>query len=770
MKTFRLTLLLASLALASRLALAGPAPTESHTATTDNPRNEAVDTSRREQALSDTDTDSEAGPVVAATPAKQVDGQALDAESAARWAATSEDSELSKSAESAESADAPAAPEAPAAATEQVEKPTEALRELADHDQPRVPHAQTPPAAPEAPVHHATAGGPHVMIFGNAHSPADEDSEAVVSIFGNSTADGPVQQAVVSIFGNSHARGSVGQAVVAIFGNSNAEGTVGQDVVAIFGNARVDGHVHGKVVSIFGTVELGPNAVVEGELVSMGGPVHRAEGAVVHGKVSAVPMVGKLPGHGFGIWLQDTFFRGRLLSFHSSPLPWVIALGFLGFYVLLGLLFSNAVTRTAETLEQRPGRTLLAAFLSMLLAPALVLVGLILLVTIIGPFVLFLALFVGQLFGKAAFLAWLGRRMVRKPGPGGTALAILLGGAIMLLLYCIPVLGILVWKLSTLLGFGMVIYTLILSSRRGRGDAPSPAAGPQGGAPVSPNYTGIAPAVAAPVSAYGVTAPVAGAPGVVSASAVPNTAGGSLASAVSPAPAITQPVATAPAVATASPLAGAQSQQAPGAPSSPPPASPAEVSAAPAGFVATAAGESFVAQPTTPAATHLPPPPPPPFPSTQSGVSTPPPPPPLAAAGLPPRQVPGAAAYLALPRAGFWIRVAAAALDIILISLVAGAADAGSVFLLIYAVYCVVMWALKATTVGGIICGLKVVRLDGRPVDWTVALVRGLGAFLSAAVLFLGFIWVAFDEDAQSWHDRVAGTTIVKVPRTNSLI
>lgn len=132
--------------------------------------------------------------------------------------------------------------------------------------------------------------------------------------------------------------------------------------------------------------------------------------------------------------------------------------------------------------------------------------------------------------------------------------------------------------------------------------------------------------------------------------------------------------------------------------------------------------------------------------------------------------MPGAAAYLALPRAGFWIRVAAAALDIILISLVAGAADAGSVFLLIYAVYCVVMWALKATTVGGIICGLKVVRLDGRPVDWTVALVRGLGAFLSAAVLFLGFIWVAFDEDAQSWHDRVAGTTIVKVPRTNSLI
>ena len=80
------------------------------------------------------------------------------------------------------------------------------------------------------------------------------------------------------------------------------------------------------------------------------------------------------------------------------------------------------------------------------------------------------------------------------------------------------------------------------------------------------------------------------------------------------------------------------------------------------------------------------------------------------------------------------------------------------------------MWATKGTTIGGIICGLKVVRLDDRPVDWGVAVVRGLTAFLSLAVAGLGFVWVAFDNEKQSWHDKVAGTTIVRVPKGTSLL
>jgi uncharacterized RDD family membrane protein YckC len=81
-----------------------------------------------------------------------------------------------------------------------------------------------------------------------------------------------------------------------------------------------------------------------------------------------------------------------------------------------------------------------------------------------------------------------------------------------------------------------------------------------------------------------------------------------------------------------------------------------------------------------------------------------------------------------------------------------------------------VMWKLKGSTIGGIICGLHVVRLDGRPIDWPTAIVRALGCFLSAAIMFLGFIWVAFDSEKQSWHDKIAGTVVVRSPKGTALV
>ncbi len=66
--------------------------------------------------------------------------------------------------------------------------------------------------------------------------------------------------------------------------------------------------------------------------------------------------------------------------------------------------------------------------------------------------------------------------------------------------------------------------------------------------------------------------------------------------------------------------------------------------------------------------------------------------------------------------------------------------------------------------------GIKIVRLDGTPVTFAVALVRALASFLSAMVFGLGFLWVGFSNDKQSWHDKVAGTVIVKVPKGISLI
>ena len=123
---------------------------------------------------------------------------------------------------------------------------------------------------------------------------------------------------------------------------------------------------------------------------------------------------------------------------------------------------------------------------------------------------------------------------------------------------------------------------------------------------------------------------------------------------------------------------------------------------------------------------------------------------------------------LLMPRAGFWIRTAATILDFVL--LVWLLFFTHKFFLLFWIAYHIAMWTWKGTTIGGIICSLKVVRIDGRPVDLGVSVVRGLSAVFSAVVLCLGFFWVGWTRTRQSWHDLIAGTIIVRVPRAVSLI
>ncbi|MSU52915.1 MAG: hypothetical protein CK548_04580 [Opitutia bacterium] len=120
-----------------------------------------------------------------------------------------------------------------------------------------------------------------------------------------------------------------------------------------------------------------------------------------------------------------------------------------------------------------------------------------------------------------------------------------------------------------------------------------------------------------------------------------------------------------------------------------------------------------------------------------------------------------------LPRAGFWIRAAALLIDLILIGVIFGPLSAGHLILPGLAAYGAVMWKYKGTTIGGIVCGLRVVRLDERPLDWPTTVVRALGCFLSLAVAGLGFVWVVFDSECQSWHDKIAGTVVVRARGTS---
>src|SRR5207342_3179501 len=135
----------------------------------------------------------------------------------------------------------------------------------------------------------------------------------------------------------------------------------------------------------------------------------------------------------------------------------------------------------------------------------------------------------------------------------------------------------------------------------------------------------------------------------------------------------------------------------------------------------------------------------------------------------------GAADLLSCPRATFLERLAAFGLDIVLILIAAQLLRLDRLFegypsfernlLLLAVVYHVGFWTWKQTTVGGLICQLRLVRTDGGRIQFSEALVRGLTGIFSLAVVGLGFFWILRDPERQAWHDRIAGTYVVKVPR-----
>ncbi len=118
-------------------------------------------------------------------------------------------------------------------------------------------------------------------------------------------------------------------------------------------------------------------------------------------------------------------------------------------------------------------------------------------------------------------------------------------------------------------------------------------------------------------------------------------------------------------------------------------------------------------------------------------------------------------------RAAFRDRLAAFVLDVILVGLAVQLLQPtrDSTFFLLLLVYHIGFWTWKGTTVGGIICQLRVVRVDGAPLTFADALVRGLSSIFSLAVFGLGCFWILKDPDGQAWHDKIAGTYVVKVPR-----
>lgn len=138
--------------------------------------------------------------------------------------------------------------------------------------------------------------------------------------------------------------------------------------------------------------------------------------------------------------------------------------------------------------------------------------------------------------------------------------------------------------------------------------------------------------------------------------------------------------------------------------------------------------------------------------------------------------------------AGFWLRVAASLIDTVwlclivytLLALLVGPQamlpDAPYTplrFLLEWLLPIALVigfWLFRSATPGKMLLKLKVVDAQTLgPVPMPRLLLRYAGYYVAAAPLALGLLWVGWDARKQGWHDKLAGTLVIRVPENSAL-
>lgn len=123
------------------------------------------------------------------------------------------------------------------------------------------------------------------------------------------------------------------------------------------------------------------------------------------------------------------------------------------------------------------------------------------------------------------------------------------------------------------------------------------------------------------------------------------------------------------------------------------------------------------------------------------------------------------------PRAGFGRRFVAALLDSIIVGVVGtivgailGLSDNASsgVGLLLGIAYYTYFEGSTGQTMGKKALGIRVISLEGGgAIGFGRAFIRYVGRIVSAIPLLLGYFWMLWDKEKQTWHDKFAGAVVV---------
>ena len=124
-------------------------------------------------------------------------------------------------------------------------------------------------------------------------------------------------------------------------------------------------------------------------------------------------------------------------------------------------------------------------------------------------------------------------------------------------------------------------------------------------------------------------------------------------------------------------------------------------------------------------------------------------------------------------KAGFWIRAGAYIIDAIILGIIGNIigsilridpTSTNGINLILGLVYFMYFWSTSGhgQTLGMRVLNLRVVKTSGAELTYTDAVIRYVGLILSFICLLIGVIWVAFDPEKQGWHDKIAGTYVVR--------
>ena len=120
-------------------------------------------------------------------------------------------------------------------------------------------------------------------------------------------------------------------------------------------------------------------------------------------------------------------------------------------------------------------------------------------------------------------------------------------------------------------------------------------------------------------------------------------------------------------------------------------------------------------------------------------------------------------------RSGFWRRFVAAFVDGIVLSVVfflmravVGENPASLLNLVVGIGYYTYFEGSSGQTLGKKALGIRVVDLGGGgSIGYGRAFIRYIGRIVSAIPLFLGYFWMLWDKEKQTWHDKFANSVVV---------